>query len=104
MPLPLLVVAWLLIALTGLLTARLVANRFLLFAIWSNTAVVTLVIRVMQSTYVAAAVAATGDEPPVPLWTSLGQMATAVVSLSSIWLTFAAPQVYRRWVAGVSQG
>jgi hypothetical protein len=70
----------------------LLANRFLLWACWSGTATLMLVLRVI-SPFVSDMRA----EPPVqPTWLIVAQMGIGLISITSVWLTFAPPAFYRR--------
>ena len=70
----------------------LLANRFLLWAIWSAATTGMLVLRVI-SPFVSDMRA---DPPVNPTWLIVAQLLVGVITAASVWLTFAPPAFYRR--------
>ncbi len=70
----------------------LVCNRFLLWTIWSGMAIVILVLRVI------AILTATPSDHHEAAWLTIGQLLAGCTILVAIWLTFAPPAFYRRWI------
>ena len=69
----------------------LVANRFLLWAIWSGAAATMLVLR-HTSRLLMDPVVGSSDSP---VWVVIAQMVAGLTCATAVWLTFAAPQLYR---------
>jgi hypothetical protein len=80
---------------TGLIDA-LVANRFLLWAIWSGSAASMVVIRIVS----ALLVGATSGTSVLPLPLIVSMLIAGTSCISAVWLTFAPPAFYRRMIQG----
>ncbi len=79
----------------GLIDA-LVANRFLLWAVWSGAATTMVSLRI-----VSAALVGPNPRPgAVPTPIVVMMLATGLVCVGAMWLTFSAPAFYRRLVEG----
>jgi hypothetical protein len=72
----------------------LVANRFLLWSLWSGMAVIMTFLRVTANALADPA----AEVPHDPMWIVFGQIVASLVCAASVYLTFAAPRFYREWV------
>jgi hypothetical protein len=74
------------------LTTPLVSNRFLLWAIWSGSAMGFIALKITSQHFWGP-----GPGTPAPfLWSML---ILACCCASAIWLTFKPPAFYRRWIS-----
>lgn len=80
------------------LAQPLVVNRFLLWAIWSGAATCMVLLRIVS----AFLVDPTSANPTTPLPVLLSMFAAGLTCAGAIWLTFAPPEFYRRFVVGGS--
>ena len=71
-----------------------VANRFLLWAIWSGAAFALLVCRSITPFIVDQS----APNPITPTWLVALQMTAGLGCGVAIWLTFAPPRSYRAWI------
>jgi hypothetical protein len=76
------------------LTEPLVANRFLLWAIWSGAATAMVVIRIVS----AMLIDTTRADAVTPVPIVLSMFAAGLSCAGAVWLTFAPPEFYRRFV------
>jgi hypothetical protein len=72
----------------------LIANRFLLWAVWSGSALTLLGLRALHQAMVDPALGVT-----IPSL-AIAQMFAGLVCAMTVWLTFAAPSFYRNMVRG----
>lgn len=80
------------------LSTPMLANRFLLWGLWSGAATVLLLVRVLLPIVVARE---TMNTDP-PMLAVLLQLSAAIVCATAVWLTFSPPRFYQRWVEGAS--
>jgi hypothetical protein len=76
------------------LTHALVANRFLLWAVWSGAATAMVGIRILSAFIVDSTVA----QPVTPVPILLAMFVGGLTCAGAVWLTFAPPNFYRRFI------
>jgi hypothetical protein len=76
----------------------LVTNRFLLWAIWSGTAAIVLLLRVGSRVWLDPI----SPDPALLRAMVIGQIVAGVGCFGAVWLTFSPPTLYRRLVSGPS--